>query len=362
MGLYSLLRPLLFRFDPECVHDLVFHGLAGAEAVAALLPRQEPLSHPALVQQIWGLPFPNPIGLAAGLDKDARAPHVWPWFGFGFAELGTITALPQPGNPKPRIFRLPGDRALINRLGFNNAGAAATAARLDAVSRKHQPCIPIGINLGKSKLTPLDDAAADYARSLRALFRFAAYVVVNVSSPNTPGLRDLQADEHLAALLAIVCRENEAIAREQHTQPRPVLVKIAPDVADSALPGIVATVRTAGAHGLIATNTTLRRSGLSTSIEEDGGLSGAPLRQRATDVIRILRRSAGPDLPIIGVGGVFSAADAYEKIRAGAALVQIYTSLIYEGPGLPRRIVHGLVDLLRRDGLAHISEAIGRDA
>ncbi len=362
MGLYSLLRPLLFRFDPERVHELVFHGLAGAEALARLLPRQEPLSHPALVQQIWGVRFPNPIGLAAGLDKNARAPHVWPWLGFGFAELGTITALPQPGNPKPRIFRLPGDRALINRLGFNNAGAEATAARLEALWCRYQPCIPIGINLGKSKVTSLADAAADYARSLRALFRFAAYVAVNVSSPNTPGLRDLQAEEHLAALLAVVCRENEAIAREQGTQPRPVLVKIAPDVADSALPGIVAVTRGAGAHGLIATNTTLRRDGLSTAIDEGGGLSGAPLRRRSTEVIRSLRRAAGPDLPIIGVGGVFTADDAYEKIRAGAALVQIYTSLIYAGPGLPRRIVHGLVELLRRDGFAHIGEAIGRDA
>jgi len=362
MGLYRLLRPLLFRCAAERVHDFVFTGLAAAEALARRVPTPSAWTHPTLDQEIWGLRFANPIGLAAGLDKAARAPHVWPLLGFGFIELGTITALPQPGNPKPRLFRLSADHALINRLGFNNPGALATAQRLHALWRPRPPCIPVGINLGKSKLTALDDAAADYARSLRDLFRYASYIVVNVSSPNTPGLRDLQAEDQLALLLTTVCRENQRLAHELASPARPVLVKIAPDLADDALPRIVEVTRRAGAHGLIATNTTLRRDGLRTSIDEAGGLSGAPLRARATQVIRILRASAAPDLPIIGVGGVFTAADAYEKIRAGANLVQIYTSLIYEGPALPRRLGRGLVTLLQRDGFNHVSEAVGRDA
>lgn len=362
MRIYSALRPLLFRLDAERAHDLIFSGLAVAEAIARRLPQAWPFSHPALEQELWGLRFPNPIGLAAGLDKNGRAPHVWSRFGFGFVELGTITALPQPGNPQPRIFRLPQDRALINRLGFNNGGAEAVARRLAQLYRRYRPSVPIGLNLGKSKATPLEGAAQDYAASLRALFRFASYVVINVSSPNTPGLRDLQAEEQLAALLTVVCRENQALAQEHQQPPRPVLVKIAPDLSDDALPRVVEVTRNAGAHGLIATNTTLRRDGLLTPSAESGGLSGAPLQRRATAVIRQLRSAAGADFPIIGVGGVFTAADAYAKIRAGAALVQVYTSLIYEGPGLPKQIAHGLLELLRRDGLQHIREAVGRDA
>ncbi len=362
MSLYARLRPVLFRFDPERAHNLIFRLLAAAELVAARLPNPYPFSHPTLVQDVWGLHFRNPIGLAAGLDKNARAPHLWSRMGFGFAELGTITALSQPGNPRPRIFRLVEDAALINRLGFNNDGAHAVAARLAALWRHHPPGVPIGINIGKSKVTPLAEATTDYTCSLRELFAFASYIVLNVSSPNTPGLRDLQAEAELAKLLSSVCRDNERLAREHAISPRPILVKIAPDLANESLANVAAVARDAGAHGLIATNTTLRREGLRHPTLESGGLSGAPLRQRATEVIRILRRTGGEALPIIGVGGISTAQDAYEKIRAGATLVQVYTALIYTGPTLPRQLNRGLVKLLQRDGFNNVADAVGCDA
>lgn len=361
--LYRAIRPLLFRLDAERAHNLVFGCLAAAEqlfARAGYAPRA--WSHPALQQRLWDITFPNPVGLAAGFDKDARAPHVWPLLGFGFAELGTITAEPQPGNPRPRLFRLAHDRALINRLGFNNSGANAVAERLAHLQSVRAPAVPIGINIGKSRATPLDAAAADYVRSLRALSSFAAYVVINVSSPNTPGLRDLQAEKHLAALLDALRVENEAVAATRGQPPRPLLIKVAPDLADDALPGIVDVARRGGAAGLVATNTTISRVGLTTATSEAGGLSGAPLRDRATAVIRALYRHGGGALPIIGVGGIFTAEDAYAKIRAGASLVQLYTGMIFEGPRLAHRIARGLVDLLRRDGLTHLRDAVGKDA
>ncbi len=361
--LYRALRPLLFRLDAERAHDLVFTGLALTEHALARAPRPpRAWTHPALVQRLWNVTFPNPVGLAAGFDKDARAPHVWPLLGFGFAEIGTVTAQAQPGNPRPRMFRLPRERGLINRLGFNSAGADAVAHRLALLLRTVPPCVPIGINIGKSWTTPLDQAAADYIHSFRQLAAFAAYVVINVSSPNTPGLRDLQAEEQLRALLAALVRENGAWAQEHRQPPRPLLIKVAPDLTDAALAAIVAVARTGGAAGLVATNTTLERGGLTTPSAEAGGLSGAPLRARATAVVRTLYRLAGNDLPIIGVGGIFSAADAYAKIRAGATLVQLYTGMIYEGPRLAHRVARGLVDLLQRDGFAHLRQAVGRDA
>jgi dihydroorotate dehydrogenase len=359
--LYRLIRPLLFRLDAERAHDLVFQCLLAAERVLAQRATR-PWSHAMVGQRVWDLTFPNPVGLAAGFDKDARAPHVWPSLGFGFAELGTITAEAQPGNPRPRLFRLPRDRALINRLGFNNAGADAVAEHLARLHRGAAPSIPIGINLGKSRSTPLEQAAEDYASSFRRLAAFADYVVINVSSPNTPGLRDLQAEEHLRQLLAVLVSENTAYAQRQQRRPRPLLIKVAPDLSDEALASIVGVARNGGAAGLVATNTTLARDGLLMPIDEAGGLSGAPLRERATAVVRTLFRLAGGTLPIIGVGGVFSAADAYAKIRAGASLVQLYTGMVYEGPRVAHRIARGLVELLARDGLAHISDAIGKDA
>jgi dihydroorotate dehydrogenase len=358
--LYRSLRPLLFRLDAERAHNLVFSGLVVADGIAArCAPR--PWSPPVLAQRIWNIDFPNPIGLAAGFDKDARAPHVWPWLGFGFAELGTITAHAQPGNPRPRLFRLAADRALINRLGFNNAGAAAVAQRLARRQRGATPPMPIGINIGKSRSTPLEQAADDYVDSFRRLAAFADYVVINVSSPNTPGLRDLQAEEQLRQLLAALASANTAWAQQQRRAPRPLLIKVAPDLSDEALASIVTVARAGGAAGLVATNTTIGRDGLTIPAGEAGGLSGAPLRERATAVVRTLFRLAGGTLPIIGVGGIFSAADAYAKIRAGASLVQLYTGMIYEGPRVAHRIARGLVELLARDGVAHISDAVGKD-
>ena len=362
MTLYRILRPLLFRLDPERSHHLVLACLAAYEHVLARRWPPQPWTHPALEQVHWNLRFPNPVGLAAGFDKDARAPHVWPLLGFGFAELGTITAEPQPGNPTPRLFRFPRDRALINRLGFNNSGAAAVAQRLARLQRMRRAQIPLGINIGKSRIVVLERAVEDYLRSFRELFLCADYFVINVSSPNTPGLRDLQSEEHLSALLRALAKHNDVLARAHQQPKRPILIKLAPDLADEALPKIVDVARECGAAGFVATNTTIQRVGLTTPTDESGGLSGAPLRDRATAVIRTLHRAAGAELPIIGVGGIFTAADAYEKIRAGASLVQIYTGMIYEGPRLPYRIARGLVDLLRRDGFTHLREAVGRDA
>jgi len=360
--IYQTLRPLLFRLDAEQAHDLIFRLLMAVEwLLARRVPAPAPWSHPALAQRLWDVTFPNPVGLAAGLDKDARAPHVWAALGFGFAELGTVTAVAQAGNPRPRMFRLPADRALINRLGFNNAGAAAAAERLRRLQRRVPFPIPIGINLGKSRDTPLEQAAQDYIRSLRQLFAFASYIVINVSSPNTPGLRDLQSEGHLRTLLAALSAENTALAAERREPPRPLLVKVAPDLTDDALAALVAVARAQGAAGLIATNTTVGRGGLRTPANEAGGLSGAPLRERSTAVVRHLYRLAAGALPIIGVGGIFTAHDAYAKIRAGASLVQLYTGMIFEGPQLAQRIARGLVDLVHADGFAHVRQAIGRD-
>ncbi len=360
--MYKLIRPLLFRLDAEHAHHLVFRGLVACEALLARAAAPRPWTHPALEQRLWEIRFPNPIGLAAGFDKDARAPHVWPLLGFGFAELGTITAQPQPGNPTPRMFRLPDDRALINRLGFNNSGADAVARHLAHRLGAAPPQIPLGINIGKSRVTALADAADDYVHSFQRLAPLASYLVVNVSSPNTPGLRDLQSEEQLATLLAALVRANAAFADAARRAPVPLLIKVAPDLADEGLANIVRVAHAGGTAGLVATNTTIRRDGLRTVTTEAGGLSGAPLRNRATDVIRILHRLAGPTLPIIGVGGIFNAADAYAKIRAGASLVQLYTGMIFEGPRLARHIAEGLVDLLQADGFTHISQAVGKDA
>jgi dihydroorotate dehydrogenase len=361
--LYRAIRPFLFALEPEHAHALAFQALRACERCLLCRGRAPAAwTHPALQQRVWNLSFPNPVGLAAGFDKDARTPHVWPLLGFGFAELGTITARAQPGNPRPRLFRLARDRALINRLGFNNAGAAAAAARLARLQLRVPATVPLGLNIGKSRDTPLADAAADYVDSLRHVFPFAAYVTVNVSSPNTPGLRDLQAEEHLTALLGALARENAALAQARQRAPVPLLVKVAPDLADAALARIVQVAADGGAAGLIATNTTIRRDGLITAVDQAGGLSGAPLRDRATAVVRILHRLAGARLPIIGVGGIFDARDAYAKIRAGATLVQLYTGMIFEGPRLAYRVARGLVDLLERDGFSHISAAVGRDA
>ncbi len=362
--LYPVLRPLLFQLPAESAHRAGFAALRLLEDLFERFGGGTAEADPILAQDLWGLHFPGPLGLAAGFDKNAELPHVWAALGFGFAELGTITAHPQAGNPRPRLFRLPADRALINRLGFNNRGAAAVAGSLAARLHRRRPPIPLGINLGKSRDTPLDAAADDYLQSFRALAPLADYVAINVSSPNTPGLRDLQSAAQLEPLLAALQKENRAQARREGRAPRPLLVKVAPDLGDEELSDVAAVAMRAHVAGLIATNTTIERPALRSPrhlVEEAGGLSGAPLRDRATAVIRTLHRHARGRLPIVGVGGIFDAEDAYAKIRAGASLLQAYTAFVYQGPGFAPLLSRRLRELLRRDGFERIGDAVGAD-
>lgn len=330
------------------------------------LSRSCSFQHPVLEQSHWGLSFVNPIGLAAGFDKDGMAAGLWSAFGFGFAEVGTVTLHPQPGNPQPRLFRLPLDQAALNRMGFNNQGAAALAERLQQKRDRWEkqatvnPTLPLGVNLGKSKVTPLEAAAEDYLGSFRLLKNQGDYFVVNVSSPNTPGLRSLQAADQLNLILTALQQENQA--------QKPLLVKIAPDLTWEEIEAVLDLAQTHQLAGIIATNTTIRRDGLKTATiqatgnpvtEEAGGISGAPLRQRATEVIRFIYQQTEGRLPIIGVGGIFTAEDAWEKLTAGASLLQVYTGWIYEGPWMVQRILKGLVEKIESRGLTHISDAVG---
>ncbi len=349
----------MFRLDPERAHHLalgLLQQLAQMPSLLKLWQHWQPLEHAALQMQVAGLHFPNPVGLAAGFDKNATAIAAFQALGFGFVEVGTVTPRPQVGNPLPRLFRVPTDEAVINRMGFNNDGASVVARRL-----RHPPDrTPIGVNLGKNAETPLEKALDDYCSCLQELFDVGSYVVVNVSSPNTPGLRALQSSGNLRRLLRGVQDCNQALARLRQVRPRPLFVKIAPDLQAHELDDIVEAVQACALDGIVATNTTTSREGLTTVIAEAGGLSGRPLRQRSTDVIRYVYRRAEGRIPLIGVGGIFSAEDAYEKICAGASLVQLYTGLIYRGPGLPHQINKGLLHLLQRDGLTHLSQAVGR--
>ena len=362
--LYGAVRPLLFRIDPERIHELSLGSLGVAAPVMARLAAP-PRAGGRLEQRLMGLAFPNPVGLAAGFDKRARAAPAWPALGFGFAEVGTVTALGQPGNPRPRVFRLPADRALINRLGFNNPGAPATAARLARWQRRRLlGRAPLGVNLGKSKVTAPEDAPADYARSLELLWPYADYVTVNVSSPNTPGLRDLQAAGPLGEILGAIEEVNARLARAHGMTPRPVLVKLAPDLEPAQADAAVDLARERGAAGVIVSNTTLSRDGLASPpglAAQEGGLSGAPLRDRATAMVRRVAVRAGGDLVVIGVGGVFTADDAWDKLAAGASLVQLYTGFVYGGPCTARTIAAGLVARMDREGVAHVSEIVGSE-
>lgn len=341
-ALYRVFRRGLFRLDAERAHHLALDAAAlaewllehGTSSLVRALPPGEPVS-------ILGRTFPNRIGLAAGFDKNGIAPHLWSRLGFGFAELGTVTARPQPGNPRPRMFRLPVERAVVNRLGFNNLGAEAVARQL-AGRLAVRPAIPIGLNIGCSKVSVGDEAAEqeDYRFSARLLAPLADYVAINVSSPNTPGLRDLHEPRRLSRLVETVVREIDGLGL---APPVPVLVKLSPDLADDDVPAICAAAREGGASGFIATNTTVTRPGCaSPAAAETGGLSGPPLRDRATEVLRRVRDAVGSGVPIIGVGGVTTVDDAREKLAAGADLVALYTALIYEGPLLPRRLARGL--------------------
>jgi dihydroorotate dehydrogenase len=318
------------------------------------------LSDPRLSQTLWGMTFANPIGLAAGCDKEGTAAGIWNSMGFGSAELGAVTLHAQPGNPRPRLFRLPLDLAVLNRMGANNQGAAAMAMTLQQTWLRQPRAIPIGINLCKSKITPLEQAAEDYLGSFRHLRNWADYFVVNVSSPNTPGLRSLQEGEQLEPILAALTTENQG--------RQPILIKISPDLDWDAIATILDLATTYNLAGIIATNTTTRRDGLKTEIlkatgkkieDEAGGISGAPVRQRSTEIIRFIWQKTQGKLPIIGVGGIFTPDDAWEKITAGASLLQIYTGWVYEGPWMVRRILEGLLAKLDECGLYHLSEAVG---
>ncbi len=375
------MRSLLFKTfqaDPETVHrqtiDLLawlatepnsgalLHQPTRRAAQAALVGAfgPQPSQSGALCQSLWGVNFFNPLGLAAGFDKDGTAARAWPMLGFGFAELGTVTYHAQPGNPKPRMFRLPADRAALNRMGFNNQGAAALSRRLRELWPEDNYPAPIGINLGKSKITPLDQAAEDYRQSFELLKTQGSYFVVNVSSPNTPGLRSLQAKEQLAPILETLQTAN--------TENKPLLVKISPDLATEDITEIVQLAQDCNLAGIIATNTTIDRRLLTTRTiattgksvtDEAGGISGAPVTSRSTEVIHQIYAQTNGTLPIIGVGGIFSADDAWEKITAGASLLQTYTGWVYEGPTMVKSINSGLVNRLRSKSLKNISAAVG---
>ncbi|MBP3961326.1 MULTISPECIES: quinone-dependent dihydroorotate dehydrogenase [Paenibacillus] len=362
--LYSkLAKPYFFRMDPEKAHHMVIDGLHSASRVPGI---------PALMRAMYGVPeakelevdlfglhFAHPIGLAAGLDKNAKAVDMFANIGFGFAEVGTVTPKGQIGNDLPRLFRLPSDEALINRMGFNNEGAAAMAARLAQDTNRR---IPIAVNIGKNKTTPNELAHEDYRACLQALYTYGDFFVVNISSPNTPDLRALQHGDELRLLLSTVMEEMAVQAKKNGGTRKAVLVKIAPDMTDEQLGYTVDTIKASGVNGIIATNTTISRDGLQhANAKETGGLSGKPLKDRSTEVIREVYRQTGGKLPIIGSGGIFTAADAYDKIRAGASLVEIYTALIYRGPELLRELADGLKDALRRDGFKSIIEAVGAD-
>jgi dihydroorotate dehydrogenase len=345
-GLTTFVLPLLRHLPPEQAHGWTIRGLAAGAA-----PRRASPDDPILATRLWGRDFPNPVGLAAGFDKNAEVPDAMLRWGFGFVEIGTVTPRPQVGNPTPRMFRLPADRAVINRLGFNNQGLDRVASRLAQRARRGI----LGANLGKNRDSA--DAASDYRRGVTALGPFADYLVINVSSPNTPGLRDLQRRSELAMLIAAVTEVRDALPGARP----PVLLKISPDLTRQELEDVAETVMASAIDGLIVSNTTTARPAelQSPDAPEPGGLSGAPLFEPSTRMLDEMYRLTRGTLPLIGVGGIASGADAYRKIRAGAALVQLYTALTYDGPALIGRIKRELAALLRRDGFASVAEAVG---
>jgi dihydroorotate dehydrogenase len=380
-----LVRPALFTQDPEQIHERTLAALGWVSRHGVICDAVETFfGAPPLPVEILGLRFPNPVGLAAGMDKLAVAVPAWEALGFGHVELGGVTWHAQPGNPAPRMFRVVADEAVINRMGFNNPGAEAVAAKL-AEWRAHGrwPKHPVGINLGKSKITPLEEAAGDYSNSLRVLWPHADFFVINVSSPNTPNLRRLQDKAALDEILAAAQEVNELKSREWQAESRqiespfavigqpsrlkPLLVKVAPDLPFETLDEILELVGPRKVAGIVATNTTTARpdtteESIRRRYAEAGGLSGRPLRARSTDVIRHLYRQTKGSLPIIGVGGIFNAEDAWEKITAGASLLQVYTGLVFEGPGLAKAILSGLRRRMMKDGFDSLLEAVGRGA
>jgi dihydroorotate dehydrogenase len=352
--MYAAVRRLLFLVPPEHIHTLVFAVLRGVTVPAPVRRRLHRLlapRDPVLASTVFGVHFPGPLGLAAGFDKDGAGLNTWGPLGFGYAEVGTVTAHPQPGNPTPRMFRLPADRAVLNRMGFNNHGAGTLALRL----AQRTPEIPIGVNIGKTKVTPPEQAVDDYRASARLVGPLAAYLVVNVSSPNTPGLRDLQAVESLRPILTAVLAETTT----------PVLVKIAPDLSDSDVDQIADLAVELGLSGIVATNTTVSRDGLRTPGVDalgPGGISGPPLARRATEVLRRLYDRVGDRLVLIGVGGIETADDAWERITAGASLLQGYTGFIYGGGLWAKHIHDGVARRLHDGGFTSLADAVGSAA
>ncbi len=360
----SLLRPILFRLPAETAHELALRSLSLTPSAARRLLARRFKRRPFGVLRRFGLEFSNPVGLAAGFDKDGIALMALAALGFGFIEAGTVTFHAQPGNERPRLFRLPADKALINRAGFNNEGAAGLVARIP----RSRPDWVLGISIGKSKVTPIEDAVSDYLKTFEIVYPVADYIAVNVSSPNTPRLRELQQADQLELLLQTLQQRNHELSLGTSArQPLPLLVKLSPDLNRSELELIVDVVRRTSIAGIIATNTTTDRNGLKTDTQEvqkcgAGGLSGAPLRRRATQTIATLYHLTGNSLPLIGVGGIFTAQDAWEKICAGASLIQLYTGFIYRGPGIVRDINDGLETILEREGFHHLDDAVGSQA
>jgi len=360
----SLLRPLLFRLPPETAHELALKSLSFAPGLTKTLLGQRFQRSPFGKLRRFGLTFSNPVGLAAGFDKDGVALDSLAALGFGFIEAGTVTYHPQPGNERPRLFRLPLDKALINRAGFNNEGARAFAER---VKRNRPDCV-LGVSIGKSKVVALEDAVSDYLKSFEAVYPVADYIAVNVSSPNTPRLRELQKTDQLEVLLRALQESNENLANQTNGRGvLPLLVKLSPDLDVPELESIVAVARRNKIAGLIATNTTVSRASLKTTratVEAcgEGGLSGAPLRIRSLEMIATLYNMTDGSLPLIGVGGVFTAEDAWEMISAGASLLQIYTGFIYEGPAIARKINDGLRRIVSERGFVSLDEAVGSRA
>jgi dihydroorotate dehydrogenase len=349
IDLYPLIRPVVRRLPAETAHNLTLRALeAGLGRWIGGRAARQP-DPPILAQRLWGLEFPNPVGLAAGFDKDARVPEAMRGFGFGFVEIGTVTPRPQPGSPIPRLFRLEEDQAIINRMGFNSGGLDGA---IDRLRRRPRTAI-VGVNLGKNRDS--GDAVTDYAEGIRRAAEVADYLVVNVSSPNTPGLRDLQRRASLQGLLVPLLR-----TRDESRRRVPLLVKIAPDLTPEEREDIASVTLAAGIDGLIVSNTTVDRPSLVSSYaKESGGLSGRPLFVAATSLLADMHRLTSGRLPLIGVGGVGSAAEAYQKIRAGACLVQLYTALVFAGPSLVTNIKKGLAELVRGDGFTCVAEAVG---
>lgn len=357
------MRPFLFRLRAETAHHFALSSLSLALKTGAVrdAAKRNYQRSPFGNLKRFGLTFSNPVGLAAGFDKNGEAADALCALGFGFVEVGTATSKPQPGNPKPRLFRLPRDRALINRLGFNNCGAKQLVKNL----KDHRPDCVLGINIGKSSGVPVEDAIPDYLKTFETTYESADYIAINVSSPNTPHLRELQQRNLLADLLTALQRRNRELAdKHSLSAERPLLLKIAPDLNDDEIQSIVEVAQEAAVSGIIATNTTIQRDGLSERAGEyeEGGLSGAPLRTRSNEIIRRIYRLTNGSMPIVGVGGVFTAEDAWEKICAGASLIQLYTGFIYEGPSVARRINEGLRQIVSREGFVSLDEAVGCEA